>query len=332
MNAIRFSLKHLFRTPLFWILAALVLILPPLLLSVGKRSSVPRAAYVIENPEDNESKRIAGYLERQGFERFDGEGSLRKELYEGSIDSGVIVPGNLTERLRDRDVEGVLRILYTPTTLFPEITRERITAALFSVYAPYLTAKSLSETEISLEEVLEEYHRRMGDPSTSVFTFDFIEKSGAPVSEDSIEKGFFIGALAILLYLALYFAVASPLTDRSREIATRIGKKAAFTSILLPGTLLRLPVLALSAFGAVLIAGELSMLPPVLLFIACVTAVHYLFLMLPGGNWKDIVILFVTAFSLVLCPIFVDLSLFYHPLRLIRFFLPPYHLWFFAGS
>ena len=331
MNTFLFSLKHMLKTPLFWILTALVVILPPLLNTIGKNAGIPRTVYVLENPEDADSRRIAGYLEHEGFERFDDEETLRKGLYDGTIDAGLIVPGDLTNRLNHYDVEGVLRILFTPTTLLPDITREKVTAALFTVYAPYLTSKSLGETEITKEEVLNEYHRRMGDPSTLIFTFDFIEKSGAPIREDSIGKGFFLGGLALLLYLALYFAVALPLMDRFLTISKRIGKKAAFRSILIPGTLLRVLVLSAAAVLAALLSSEFSMIPAVLLYTAAVTVIHYLFLSLPGSNWKDVVILFVTAFSLVVCPVFLDLAIFFRPLRWIRFFLPPYHLWFFSG-
>ncbi len=331
MKTFLFSVKHMLRTPLFFVLTALVLLLPPLLYAVGNHSSIPKTVYVLEDPEDPESQRMASYLDHEGFEPVSDEATLRKGLCDGTIDSGILIPADFSERLESHDVEGILRVLFTPTTLLPNIKKEEITAALFSVYAPYLTGKSLEGTGITLEEVLDEYHRRMGDSATLVFTFDIIEESGAPVQEAETGRRFFLGALSLLLFLALYFAVASPLFDRFRSISERIGRKAAFFSILLPGSLLRAFVLALAAFFASLFAGQVTLLPGILLFIALVTVVHYLLLALPGGNWKDIAVLFFAAFSLVLCPIFLDLSLFYHPLRVIRFFVPPYWLWFFAG-
>ena len=50
----------------------------------------------------------------------------------------------------------------------------------------------------------------------------------------------------------------------------------------------------------------------------------------PEG-WQVILGAFVVLFSLALCPIFLDLSLFFSPVSWVRIFLPPYWLWLFGG-
>lgn len=331
MSTILFSLKHTLKTPVFWILLAALLLLPPFLVGVGQESGLPKMYYVLEDPEDPDSREMGAFMDREGLLPLPDEETLLQGLRDGTYDSGVIVPANLTERLATDDLEGVVRLYFSPTAMIPAIKQQEVIGALFAVYSPHVTSKSLEGTGITPEEVRATYYERLGDPESFIFTFDLITEEGKEVPPPDTGRRFFFGALSLLLYLILYFAVVAPLYERFLSISERIGKKTAFLTIFLPGVLLRTGITIAVLYFATLLSNETGIFPQAALYTILLVPTHFLLMLLPGKNWKDIAILLFTAFALVLCPIYLDFALFWKPLSAIRFALPPYWLWALVG-
>lgn len=325
-----FSLKQALLHPVFWIFLIGILVLPPLLFGVGERSGMPVGGYYLEDPSDADSQRMAELLETQKFIPYSDFQAMKKDVSEGVLDAGAVVMKNLTERLKTGDFEGSVVVFISPTSLYPELKQAEAASALFTTYAPYVTERALAETDISLEEIKDEFEKRVGNVEERLFTFNISYRSGKAVPASATGRRFFLGALALLLYLGTYFGVAMPLFDRFKSVSERVGRKAALRAYLLPGLLTRTVFFLAAAAGAVLVAGTPDYLLPATAYTLLLIALHSLFMLIPG-MWKDIAVLFVAAFGLVLCPIYLDFSLLWNPIRFVRLPLPPYWLWLLAG-
>ena len=331
MNFLLFAVKKALRSPAFWIFLAAILFAPPALRAVGNRTGMPGAGYVVEDAGDASAERMAELLEEAGFLAYPDVPSMENAVENGTLDVGVVLPEGLSNKLREGRYEGALQILESPTALYPEIRREQVTAALFSVYAPFITAEALAGSGIDEDAVFSEYATRTDDANDRLFTFRFFSVKGQALPASVTGERFTTGALALLIYLAVYFAAVSPLFRGYRDLSMRTGKKKALRAYLLPGLFIRLLFFFAAAAVSCLIAGAPALIPAVSVYLAAVTLIHCLFMLLPDGQYRDIAVLFIAAAGLALSPVYLDLSLFWKPVATLRLFLPPNLLFLFVS-
>ena len=329
MKLLLFSLKKTLKTPLYWIFLLGVLLLPVLFYHVGRQVTAPPAAYYLANPQDADSALVAGHLKDAGFLAYDSEEALRRDIELGKLEGGVIIPGDLTDRLRRGDYEGSLLFIASSTALLPDLWQNHTAAALLAVYSPYISARILEEEGITEEEMKAAYSEMM--ESGQLFHFVITTRDGVLVPDVARSRRFFLGALALLLFLASYFCISAPLWELAEDMHLRVGKGRALRSLYAPGLLLRGLGLFLAAAGACLLCGEKAYILPALGALTAMLLFHFLLHLLPGKRWKDLLIIFITLFSLALSPMYVDLSLLLPLIGKLRLLLPPVWLWWLAG-
>ncbi len=329
MKILLFSLKRTLRTPLYLLFLLAVALLPPLFYHLGRTTDYPPAGYVAEDPSDPASAQVAAYLEEAGFLVFSSEEALTEAVVKGELDAGVVIPAGLTDLLRAGSFRKIIRFFSTPTSSFPDLWREHACTAIFAVYAPYMSADLLEETGITEEEVLDTYDELMAEGR--LFTFTLSTRRGRLIPDKDRSRRFFLGAASLLLFLSTYFCVSAPLMESVRALAPRVGKGKALLSLYLPGLFLRALGLWGASFLACLAAEEKSFVRPLSLYLALLLLFHFLLCLMPGDNWKEVFLFFLTVFALALCPIYMDLSLLAPFLGKIRPLLPPFWLWMLAS-
>ena len=221
-------------------------------------------------------------------------------------------------------------MVVSQSTSFEALWREHAGAALFSVYAPYLTYDVIRDLDLSEEAFFTEYYALSdGDP---LFYFELETLDGrTPQTGNVRAKSFFLGLLAVLIFLTAFFGIAMPVLLETRRLSERIPLGRALLSFTLQGLLLRTVFLGTAGVLACLISGHPESIPAALLSVLSMTAVSLVPWLFRSKNWQVILGAFIVLFSLALCPIFIDLSLFWKPASVIRLALPPYWLWLFGG-
>ncbi len=328
MTSLRFAVKRLFVTPWFTLFWILILLIPVMAQRAAADVAVPAPGYAVEGSADEDAARMAAYLEEAGFQRFASEEALLDAVDKGKADAGVVIPGNISSKLQEKDVKNCLSFIKSPNSFLPDLWQEHVSAALFGVYAPYVMADALDGAELSEEEIFAAYYDRFD--AGKLFSFDIISAKGHVEPLTERQDRFFLGALSLLLFAAAFYAAAAPLTAETRALSARSGRKAAFVYFFLPGTVLRYLLLWLAGAGAALLCGRAALLPALALYVLLLAVFSLVLKAIPGRSWQGMLCLFLLLISLALCPVYADLSLAVPAVSVIRRFLPPYWLWMLA--
>lgn len=328
MTSLRFAAKRLFVTPWFTLFWILILLVPAMAQRAAADVAVPAPGYAMEGKADEDAARMAAYLEEAGFLRFASREALRDAVGEGKADAGVVIPGNISSKLRESGIKASLVFIKSPNSFLPDLWQEHASAALFGVYAPYIMADALDGAELSEEEIFAAYYDRFD--AGKLFSFDIESAKGHVEPLTERQDRFFLGALSLLLFAAAFYAAAEPLADESRALSARSGRKAALTHFFLPGAAVRYVLLWLAGAGAALLCGRSSLLPALALYVLLLAAFGLVLKAIPGSSWQGMLCLFLLLISLALCPVYADLSLALPAVSVIRCFLPPYWLWMLA--
>ena len=323
-----FAVKRTLKMPLFWIFLAAIIFLPPLMYSLGRHVDYPPAAYVVADTDDSASLALASYLKKAGFTAFETEESMAEAVARGQADAGVYIPADVSTALQEGTYRSLLRFYISPTTAFADLWREHAITALFSIYAPYISADLLEDLGIPEEEMLATYQALM--QKGKLFSFTISTRKGRLIQDVDRSRRFFFGALSLVLFISTYFCISAPLMESVRRLAPRIGRGKAFISLYLPGLLLRSLALWGGACAAAALSGEKALAMPLLAYIGLLLVFHLLLSLLPGEDWKLIFLFFLTVFALALLPIYMDFSLILPLLGQVRMVLPPYWLWMLA--
>ncbi len=326
MNFLRFALKRAV-SPVFLCLLLLTALLPPLAGAAGTTVRIPPAGCCFEDPADPDAQRLSAYLEKEGFIVCSDEAELRNAVDYGLLDAGVIIPAGLSEKLASFPENELLTFISSPSSLLPALWQGHAAAALFAVYAPYLTEDALSGSGLSREEIFRAYHDRL---DRGLFTFRLESTEGSLIPADDRGTRFFTGALSLMLFITAVCGIFLPVTAGTKQLAARITGRAAFRSYYLPAVLVRLLLLLTAGITALLLGGQPRLLPALLLFLPLLALAAALTAHIPGDNTALIITAFLVILSLALCPIFTDLSLFLPVLGKLRLLLPPYWLWLLA--
>ena len=330
MKAFLFALKHLLKNKVFLLFLCLTAVLPMLSGLAASRAALPPAAVYAEDPDAPDTARLIRCLREAGFRVEDSFESLRHGVSMEHYDAGVVVPADFPERLKTRDTEGIFTMVVSQSTSLEALWREHAGAALFQVYAPYLTASVLEDLHLEEEDLFREYYALTdGDP---LFYFELETLDGRRPETGNIRaKSFFLGALSVLLFLTAFFGIAMPVLRESFRLGERLPLGRVISAFSVPAVLLRAALLLMAAVLSCLIAGHPETILPAVLSAAAMTLISIIPWLFRARSWQVILGAFVVLFSLALCPIFIDLSLFFKPAGVLRFFLPPYWLWLFGG-
>lgn len=279
------------------------------------------------------SKRITKQLLEAGFEQYTEEDLLIRAVEEGELDCGIIFPEGLEEKAIAGELEQDIRVICSPQSLAEELYLGRVSASLFEEIAPYITAAELEPLGIPEEAVLEVYWNMIEEGYS--FSFEILTESGLPVPENKKAKDLMTGTLAVLLYILVTMTVITAVHKDMKNLLPKLGRGKSILHVLVPDLAIRLPlILAAMVIGLVLAepvsvgTSELTLILPACLYsvVLMLTAVASA-LICPDTRVLYLLVFVVLIASVVICPIYIDITVLDPALALVREFTPVYWLW-----
>lgn len=291
--------------------------------------------------------------EAEGAFRFylcDTREELEDDVAAGRAECGYSFPAGLRERLNERDYKRAIRVTVSPATVIADLASETVFAGLFEVYGRELLKDYVENGEVFSEAQTDEaagadfdsgvhevwatvemlYDRYLEDGSTFAFEYETI---GSDASEPPQMQAVFpvrgIGAV-FLFVMALAAAVMSA-QDEERGLYRAVsgGRKWGYQLVSIGAQV----GICCLVFGICMIAaGEWrETVPEIMRLLIYGTAT----VLVSGGLLrllkKPVVLAGLIPFfilgSLVVCPVFVDLSIYVPIVKVMRWmFLPWYYL------
>ena len=282
-------------------------------------------AGVYGTDDSGAARRVMEYLTENGFVRYDDPEKMVSLVEQGELDCAVILPYDLLRRMEQGDMEGCVEFITGPLSFMPQLYQNHVSGAVFREYAPYISAHTLTDTEIPADEIVEEYERMF--EKGYVFSFELVGAGGVVVETDG-RRELVMGAVALLVFALL---VSAGVDGFGRDLILRLGLRRALTNIALPGVLVRAVFSTVACGTALMLADAADLIGPLAVYVLVLGALNvFLAAVLPDERDRYILLTVVLILSLALCPIYVDITLFSPLLRSVRYLLPPY--WFYLAE
>lgn len=282
---------------------------------------------------------FAALLSQDGMFEFyicETEEILKDDVASRKAECGYVFKNDFKEKLDDRDFKRSILVYSAPSTITAELSKEVVFAAMFEIYGEYLLEQFVIESDIFTdmdagrvqEELKAAYHNEMRSGST--FSFQYETLSTEPVETGNARIAFPVrGILAIYLMIIGLFSVVALRQDEERGLfitltyAERVPCKLASTAA---------PVCmaGVSVLVTLLITGNLDHgvreVPLLIIYIIMILLVSYILKMVV----KDPVVLcglipVSILCSMVICPVFFDISQWLPQLEPVRYLLLPYY-------
>ena len=326
MKNLIFSIYRSIRSVSFISILIILITVIPLFAIAADTISPTLAGFVCEEMDDSSVQKIRAYLLDNGFIELDNVDELYSEVADGNLDCGVVVPAGIQSRLRTGDLDGLLLFIDSPTALRSDLWREFAAAAVYSVYAPYITADILADSGIELDEVLEVYDHMMA--SGYLFTFEIETVSGASEPEQIRKTQFTLLASAVLIFIGVIFGVCIPVVSDLNTMIMRIGARRTIKYLFIPQVIIRNLLIWLAGGIGVWITGFMSHIPMLGIYIILINCAGFILLFIfRGKTWLQIYTTLICIATVALCPIFIDIALFVPVVGYLRQLCPTYWLW-----
>lgn len=324
MKTVIFALKRALR-PLSLLLLILCAAATVLAGSAGVQVHAPLAG-VVDLSGSTESAEIVAHLLERDFVRCGTPEEAEEMVRSGALNCAVILPEDLSQCIQTCTMDGRIQWIVSPTSFAPDLHKAHVTAALFHQCAPYLTATIFEGTDVTTEEVVQEYKGMFEDGYA--FSFDVLTADEGQGPADLRKQSLSMGAASILLF-AVMLSFCAELTDTSfRDMSGRLGLRKALTAIMLPGMLVRAVLAAAAGCLGLALARLSHLIPAMVIYVFLLTGVGLILsAVLSGIRQLYILLSVIVIASAALCPIITDLALLMPFLQTVRCFLPPYWLW-----
>lgn len=337
MYALALAVKRVLRSVYFPVLLFVLTLSLIASVSLGQSEELPLAG-VCDLDGSAASARVALYLTENHFEVCENEDELRRRISAGEYNCGVVLPDGFEKRLQTGDTEGAVPFISSPTSFVLAVYKNHAAAAIFSEYAPFLSAAALKDTDISQEEVIKTYRDMMDGGLLFSFDIEYVEASFAP--EDTRARTYAMTASAVLIFVMLMYSACELLTKDMAELPHRVGMKATLLYAVIPGMAVRAAGILLAAAIAAVVSffahastALAELLLPIFAYTLAVTALA----MLTAALFRDagkirIFTFFILLASFVLCPVYIDAALLVPLLKYLRLFVAPCWLWLCADA
>lgn len=301
---------------------------------------LPCGIYIESDADDTVCRtaaRLLSYTKADTQFRFrtcSSKEELKNAVSLGELDCGVIFPANLKKTFESfAESSGSAAVLIvSESSLLSDVYSQLIISELFYEYAPYVTESSLaaSGVEASVDELREIYLRYF--ETESPFEFDIIRvDSEKQKAADSLN-------LCIMLIGVLIYSAMTATVKHTDSIALRLERGKYFSHVLLPELISRALLYSFAAaagFAAAALSTQntesLKLIVPLMIYALLVSVCSFII------RSHIIIFPFTLLSSLIICPIFVDISAFLSDspaLSALRAALavisPPY--WFFSAN
>lgn len=332
MKAWSFALKRCFSDTAFVFVLFMILFLLPLAAILGK---VPEQlpAGVLDHDRSELSERVVEQLVQENFVVFEEEESLYRAVEAGELDCGVILPRGLQEIIRTGSVCGDVKVIRSAQSLTEELYMGQVSACLFAEIAPYITAEQLRKFDIPQEEVLDKYHDRLGQGY--LFSFEILSQDALPIPENIKAKSLMTGVAAVMSYIVASLAVITVVHKDMRSMLPKLGKKACAKYVMAPSLVIRTLMICTAMVIGIIAAEPLTsgntetqMILPVCLYtVVIVLVLLSVSLICPDTRILYLLLFVVLTASVVICPIYIDITVLSPVFAQVREFVPVYWLW-----
>lgn len=316
----------------FYIGLILLLGMLPLVATLGK---VPEQlpAGVLNLDTSGMAERITERLLGSGFIRYTEEEQLLQAVEEGRLDCGIIFTEGLGKRAVAGTLEQDVRVICSPQSLAEELYLGQVSACLFEEIAPYITAGELASVGIPETEVLDAYWNMIEQGYS--FSFEILTENGLPVPENQKSKDLMTGTLAVLLYILVTMTAVSAVHKDMRKLFPKLGKKKSIVHVLLPDLAIRLPMICVAMILGLLLAEPVTagavesalILPACIYCLLIALLAVTVSLLCPDTRVLYLLVFVVLIVSVVICPIYIDITVLDQRLAFVREFTPVYWLW-----
>ncbi len=329
------ALRRLRSSAGFWISLLLIPVLAAgCILLFSKQEASPAAGFAFDTASPSEEAlAFSRLLEEDGFLPMEKE-ELREAVANGKLDCGFLFPASFPEAGPSPAPEGSIRLLSSQRTVLDSFFREKISARLLSLSAPSLAAGIADYYGFPGrdEELQERFSAWYKDGELYSFAFESVE--GAPAPEDgNMLPGLLSGVAALFPFASLFLSAGGLSPRKNQGLIASLGGACFFRKLALPLGLLQLFLAFLSTGGSLCLmhilfpgAVPLYIWNRLLWYLPALSGIEALAAaFLPSAGVSLLPAVF--SASLVLCPIFLDITVFLPFLEPLRWLLPPY--WFF---
>lgn len=318
--------------PILLILLAMVIFLAPML---GREETIPNAG-LCDLDKTKSSERIAAYLTDNGYIICEDEHVMREMIQDGILNCGLIIPEGFEELMYADSLDDTVIFISSPLSYSPEIYQSHAAAAIFGELAPIITATQLDGTGITAAESVGEYHSLTDSGLRFSFLVETVNTVASP--QDERASTYLLGAASLFIFAVLMYAACDLLSGDIRMLAPRIGMGKTVLHAVIPGMVVRVIGVMLSALTAAFMSWAvfedtliLSLLVPLCVYTLYIAAFAIFAAALFADTAKmQIFTFFILIPSLILCPIYVDMSLTYRWISIFRILIPTYQLWIYA--
>lgn len=288
------------------------------------------------------SGRICSYLLDNHFVVCENESDLRDGVASGKWNCGILIPRGFEAMLQAGDIEGAVRFITSPASLYVPLYKNHATAAIFTEHAAVISANALEGTDISREELTETYRALMDEGLLFSFDIAYVEGSADVTDWASTQRArdYVLSVASLLIFVMLTYSVCDLLSRDMRVLPSRVGAKQAILHAVVPHMIVRIAGIMLTV-GIAAAVSQLwngisplaDLVIPLCLYTLAVSAAALLLAaIVPDPSALRIYTFFILIAAFALCPIYIDAALFFPAIRYIRLLLPPYWLWMWAEN
>ena len=322
-------LAHTLRMPLTWLLLVVLTALSAISFGYSNvHHNLPCAVFAEDDSET--ARHIMDGMQSDEYLITDSREAFMDAIRRGKADCGIILKAGLDERMESMDLTDCAEMWVSPRTSLERMYGLLVSSRIYNEFAPYLTIRAFSDYGYSITlSSVKEYFLNIREEITPL-TFTITDIDGAPVNEaPGIDLP--LSLIAIASWIAFGFYSIGVLRRRSRSITLRFSRwqrvqKVQIPQILGTGLCFCISVLAGILLGRLLLPFALGhlLLKAVLYFLILMV----LFLLLCETPLSDHVLICIIALdaslSLVLCPLFWDITAYAPWLSYVRMISVPY--------
>ncbi|MCR5005251.1 MAG: hypothetical protein K6A77_05050 [Clostridiales bacterium] len=329
MKTFTLFLKRTLHMPLTWLLLVVLMVLSAISFGYSNvHHNLPCAVFA----EDDSitSQHILNGMQTDEYLITDSREAFMNAIRRGKADCGIILKAGLDERMEAMDLTDCAEMWVSPRTSLERMYTLLVSSRIFNEFTPYLTIRAFHDYgyTISLSSV-KEYFVKIREEITPL-TFTITDIEGAPVTEaPGIDLP--LSVIAIASWIAFGFYSIGILRRRTRSTALRFKHRQRIRFVQIPQTISIGLCLCLSVLLGILLGRFLLpfavgrvLLKAVLYFMI----LTILFLLLMETPLSDHVLICIIALdaslSLVLCPLFWDITAYAPWLSYIRLISIPY--------
>lgn len=270
------------------------------------------------------------------FVETSGAEELEQAVYRGEYDCGFVLPGALDNAVRDRDLDESIIYVYSTATTKGFVAKESVYAVLFQ-YLSEEILKQESESGFLFEEksseaaeaVLANNEKYLN--SDEIFTVEFVEKDNTTGEREASAVKTVPGILGSCMFAAALLYGRYKFCQEYENVGKKLRQKERFSlrfsQIFIPlfMTAILLEIFTDLAGGENLLRGIFAML----FLVALSTGWTLLFAALFRNEQKYLCsICGVLVLSLLICPVFSDLAVYFPAVGVLRKVFPVYYyLW-----